>query len=159
MKKLNRRSAPLDASHKMNHDEFEQRLRRQPIRPIPGDWRADILAAARAAQPGESPVAIHRSWLAILNQQLSTLLWPHPRAWAGVTAVWVVIFVLHLAARDTDGPGREMASPSSPEITAELRQQQRMFAELMGTAEAQDADRPKGSPARPRTERSGFLMT
>lgn len=33
----------------MNTDDFEQRLPRQPLRPVPGEWREDILAAARSA--------------------------------------------------------------------------------------------------------------
>jgi len=32
-------------------EPFEQRLRRQPVKPVPAAWRAEILAAARAAQP------------------------------------------------------------------------------------------------------------
>ena len=31
-------------------EQFEQRLSRQTVREIPGEWRADILSAARAAQ-------------------------------------------------------------------------------------------------------------
>lgn len=33
----------------MNTDDFEQRLARQPLRPVPGEWREGILAAARSA--------------------------------------------------------------------------------------------------------------
>ena len=33
----------------MNTDDFEQRLPRPPLRPVPGEWREDILAAARSA--------------------------------------------------------------------------------------------------------------
>src|SRR6266699_4033003 len=57
------------------------------------------------------------------------LLLPRPQAWAGLAAVWVLIFALKLTTHD---PSHIVASKSSvsPEIIAELQQQKHLFAEL-----------------------------
>jgi len=133
---------------------FERRLSRQPLRPVPGDWRADILAAARAAQtPARVGRPAPQSWFATVCQQLSAFLWPHPKAWAGLAAVWVFILVLNISIRDDSVP-RPVAKavPSSPEVIVELRQQQKLFAELVGSSEPRDADRHKTYQGHPRTE-------
>jgi hypothetical protein len=143
----------------MNMDsEFEQCLRRQPLKPLPGEWRADILAAAREAQAiRHSSFVIRHSWLSTLNSQLSTLLWPHPKAWAGLAAVWLVIFALNFSMRERP-PGLVMrASPPSPEAMVELRQQQKMLAELIGPAELGVANRQRVLFPKPRSERVEIL--
>lgn len=38
-------------------DDFEQRLRRQPLNPPPANWRAEILEAARQGRTGLQPVS------------------------------------------------------------------------------------------------------
>ena len=134
--------------------EFEKKLRRQPVKEIPGDWRAEILSAARAAQsaPHASLVTQH-GWLSTLNSQLSTFFWPHPKAWAGLAAVWVCIVALNFSTRDTSVRLAEKVSPPSAEVIVELRKQQKLYAELMGVNEPREADRPKDATARPRTQR------
>ena len=90
----------------MNTDDFEKRLQRQPLRQMPGEWREEILSAARQASlPEHAPRTTHHvppspSLLSTLHHQLSTLLWPHPTAWAGLAAVWVVILGINLTTRD-----------------------------------------------------------
>lgn len=134
-------------------NEFEQKLQGQPVKPVPPEWRAGVLAAAKEAQPAchASPVARH-TLLSIISAKLSAFLWPHPKAWAGLAAVWVFILVLNVSMRD-GAPQREMVktSPPSPEMIAELKKQQRMFAELVGPREEAVADRSKNYPNRPRT--------
>lgn len=143
----------------MNEDlnQLEQRLRRQPGRPIPADWRADILAAAREAQPSRPAPDVPGSFVSILNQQFSAWLWPHPKAWGALAATWILIFVLHFAARDTAPVPAGRASAPAAEVMAELRQQQKLYAELLGVTDLRDADRPKDLPLRPRTERVKIL--
>lgn len=136
--------------------EFEKQLRRQPVKEIPGDWRAEILSTARAAQPAShvSRITCHEGWLATLNHQLATLLWPNQKAWAGLAAVWVVIFVLNHSAQDgTAVVVAKKSAPPSPEMIAELKKQQKLYAELVGTSEATEAERPRDLPNRPRTQR------
>ncbi len=138
--------------------EFEQRLRRQPMKKVPGDWRAEILSAARQAEPvRHSLAAPGRSgggWLSMLNHQLSLLLWPHPRAWAGLAAVWLFIFLLNFSVSEKSPQLSEKSTPPSPETIAELKQQQKMLAELIGAAEVQVADRQRFFLPRPRSERA-----
>lgn len=132
-------------------DEFEQKISRQPLRDIPSDWRAEILAAANTSMRPASNV-VRPGFLSALNHQLSTLLWPYPKAWAGLAAVWIVILAVNFSMRDTS-PGIAVKSgPPSPEVIVELKKQQRLFAELMGPREAPDADRPKNFTPRPRSE-------
>jgi len=95
----------------MNAD-FEKQLQSQPMRELPRDWRAEILAAAaprpsghtmngRAALP-RRPELGRSSSFALPDYAISGLIrgegsstWPSLRAWAGLAAAWVVIFLLH----------------------------------------------------------------
>jgi len=143
----------------MKPDEFEQKLSRQPLRQVPPEWRADILAAAREAQASRHPSPVtHHSWLSTLNSQLSTVFWPHPKAWACLAAVWIFIFAVNFSLRDTSPCVAEKSAPPSPEVIVELKSQQRLFAELMGPREMMDADRRKIFPPKPRSERVEILM-
>jgi len=138
-------------------ERFERRLARQRLRKVPAAWRAEMLAAARAAQPADASRAAHRSLLTTLNAQLSTLLWPHPAAWAGLAAVWILILGVDFADRDHSPVMAGNSAPPSPEMLAELKQQQRMLVELMGSREAGEADRPQYAAPRPRTGRTEIL--
>ena len=110
-------------------DQFEQRLRRQPVKPIPSEWREQILTQAQAAQParGENRVsrfAFHALW--------QKLIWPNPKAWAGLAAVWFAILGLNFASRDSAprAEARLETAPSS-EIRRLLKEQELLFAELI----------------------------
>jgi hypothetical protein len=142
-------------------EQFEQRLSRQPPRQIPSAWRAEILAAARTAQAAchPSPVTRHLkpSRPSSILHILSSLLWPHPKAWAGLAAVWIFIFAVNFSMRDSSPRLAEKSAPPSPEVIVELRQQQRLFAELIGPRESRDADRPRIFTPRPRGERTEIL--
>ncbi len=127
----------------MNLDEaFEKRLAQVPQRPVPAAWRDDILSAARAeAVTRPVPAPAHAS----LRDALMALLWPHPTAWAGLAAAWVLILVLTLAGRDPAQPefARRSGAPS-PELRALLRQQEQVLAELTASP-----DNIRTVPARP----------
>jgi len=140
--------------------QFEQRLAHQPVKPVPAEWRAEIMAAAHAAQASrhQSP-ATRRSLLSTINCQLSTLFWPHPKAWAGLAAVWIFIFIVNVSMRVPLPKVAEKYAPPSPEVIVELKKQQRMFAELVGSYETPDVDRQKIFSPRPRSERVEILMT
>ncbi len=130
----------------MNRDErFENRLVRVPQTPVPPAWREEILTAARSAA---TPRAVRPPAHTSIRDALWALLWPHPRAWAGLAAAWVLILGLTLAGRDSrDSAQTEMvrqARPPSPELRELLRQQGKLFAELTGRA---DDARP--APVRP----------
>ena len=141
----------------MKPDDFEQKLQRQPLRQIPGEWRDEILVAAdvnrrnRPVRKFTFAATPFRRLLSIFNHQLSTLLWPHPKAWAGLAAVWILIFALDFSVRDKAPVMAEKSAPPSPEVIVQLRQQQRMLAELIGARETHDAEPQQFFP-RPRSE-------
>ena len=138
----------------MKPEDFEQKLQRQPLRRVPAEWRREILSVAERA----SRTAPRASFLSTLNTQLSTLLWPHPAAWAGLAAVWILIFAVDFSIRDTTPVMAEKSAPLSPETLAELKQQQRMLAELIGPAQTREAEPAKFLP-QPRSERVEILVT
>ena len=144
----------------MKPDDFETRLTRQPVKQIPGEWRAEILAAAREEQAvRHSSFVIRHSWLSTLDRQLSALLWPHPKAWVGLAAVWMLIFAVNFSLRETSPLVMAKSAPPSPEVIVELKKQQRLFAELVGATEAPDVDRPKIFLPKPRSDVVEILMT
>jgi hypothetical protein len=147
----------------MKPDDFEQKLQRQPLRQVPAEWRGEILTAAdevgtaRRAVRGRLGEASLPNWLSTLNAQLSTLLWPHPKAWAGLAAVWILILAVNFSVRDQSPILAEKSSPPAPEVIVELRQQQRLLAELIGSRDTRDADRSKSFVPQPRSERAEFM--
>jgi hypothetical protein len=148
----------------MKPDDFEQRLQRQPLRQVPGEWRAEILLAAQVVETprcgvGQRSALSLPAILSILNRQLSTILWPHPKAWAGLAAVWVLIFAVDFSVRDKAPVTAEKSVPPSQEVVAELKQEWRMRAELIGARDISEADRSKLLAPQPRSERVEILMT
>jgi hypothetical protein len=133
-------------------DDFEKRIQRLPPRPVPPEWREEILRNAHAVDRRAPDAARPGGLLSTLNHQLSTLLWPHPRAWAGLASLWILIFALKLSTRDERSIAGKI-SPVSPEVSAELRQQKLFFAELAGTTEGQAAPPSKLFLPRPRSAR------
>jgi hypothetical protein len=137
-------------------EQFEHRLSRQPLRQIPGEWREEILEACRVSSAERREP--ERFLPSTLVSRLSTIFWPHPKAWAGLAAVWILIFAVDFSMRDTTPVVTEKAAPPSPEVIVELKRQQRMLAELIGAGQAREAETPKFLP-QPRSERVEILMT
>jgi len=143
----------------MKPEDFEQKLQRQPLRQVPAEWRGEILVAAdvsrrnRPVREFTFAATPFRRFLSTFNAQLSTILWPHPRAWAGLAAVWILILAVNFSMRDQSPVRAEKSSPPSLEVIVELRQQQRMLAELIGPRDTRDTDRSKSFVPQPRSER------
>jgi hypothetical protein len=85
------------------------------------------------------------------------LLWPHPAAWAGLAAIWILILAVDFSLRDKAPVMAEKSAPPSPEVIVELRQQQRMLAELIGPRDEREADRSKSFVPQPHSERTEIL--
>jgi hypothetical protein len=144
----------------MNHDDFEQKLRHQPLRQVPTEWREEILSAASKVGTARRAVRFFgRAGRASLPDWLSTLLWPNPQAWAGLAAVWILIFAMNFSARDTSPVVAEKNSRPSSEVVVELRQQRLLLAELIGPRDKNNANRSKLPVSQPRSERRFEIST
>jgi hypothetical protein len=141
----------------MKPEDLEKKLQRQSLRKIPAEWRGQILTNCRGSNVEGR--AQERFWLSTLVTRLSTIFWPHPKAWAGLAAIWIFIFAVNFSMRDTSPQIAQKSTPPSPEVIVELKKQQLMFAELMGSRETPDADRQKIFAPKPRSERVEILMT
>ena len=127
----------------MNTDEFEKRLQRQALRPIPREWRGEILGAAGRA--GSHPHSI-------VTPQLTSwwrgLLWPCPQAWAGLAAMWGVILLLNLASRDPVQVAKSSNTVPAQELLIALGEHRRLLAELIGTPAVIEPVKPFGPQPR-----------
>ena len=120
-------------------------------------WEQVERRVVAAAKPGAAPRP--SGWLSTINSQVSALLWPHPKAWAGLAALWVVILAVNFATRET-APTLEARrfTPLTPETQRLLKQQGQLLAELSGQSQPREADRPKAMPPRPRTDRRDEML-
>jgi hypothetical protein len=98
------------------NDEFEKHLSRQSFRPIPPEWRQDILRTANAQSSEAAPKPWWHEWL-----------WPCPRAWGGLAAAWALVFVLHAAA-PSESQKTASAKPMTWQTFALLQHQMEMIA-------------------------------
>jgi hypothetical protein len=140
-------------------DSFENRLKATPPRRLPTGWRAEILGAAREAAARGERRAVEGNRGFALPAWLTGLLGPHPKAWAGLAAVWVVIIGLNLANRDGDAePRAELSAPPSPQMRAMLQQQEQLFVELVG--DVAEPERPRSHRPQPHSRREeDFIYT
>jgi hypothetical protein len=135
------------------NDDFEKKLQRQSFRPIPGDWRKDILRNARTNAPAADPKPsglLLRAGLTVWRE----LLWPCRYAWSGLLAIWIALALFNTGSGTSTRP---LAGHSSAPVRAQFfEEQRRVLAELTGP------DRPAMEPPvslkpRPRSDRSGLL--
>jgi hypothetical protein len=129
----------------MKPDDFEQQLRRQPLRPVPGEWRDEILTAARAASRPRPSLLAPRpvSWW-------RELFWPSPLAWAGGAAAWALIAALNSdGLADFERAVDASASPPPATIQMALAGRRQLMTSLFDTAPTQP-DNPPQQPVRPR---------
>src|SRR3989442_4505463 len=131
----------------MNTDDFEKRLQRQSMRPVPREWRGEILDAVRRAR-GHQLSTIHpqpTSWW-------RKLLWPCPQAWAGLAAAWVLILALNAATREPVQVATAQSTPPAREVLMALKERRRLLAELAGPPAQVEPQKPLAP--RPRSELS-----
>lgn len=93
----------------MNSDEFEQRLGATPMREIPADWRAQILAKAA---PVEEPRA-KGSW--------RDLLWPSPLAWGALACIWIAILAVDAVSSRSQPQPTATAGAQQPKEIIQMR--------------------------------------
>lgn len=130
----------------MNSEDFEQELARRTIRPIPAQWRDGILnAAVPELEPPSQAVTLPEPWW-------RSLLWPSPRAWAGLATVWLVILFLNAGSwepveRSVRQGTRERAV--SPYWAMAMAEQKMLRAELLGEPETRT---PEEKGPKPRSD-------
>ena len=85
----------------MNEDELKGLLKAQPLRKLPENWRAEILAASRQAQRSHGPLPSHRS--GDLRTRIRQWLWPHPAAWGTLGAACLIALLLNPTPQPASG--------------------------------------------------------
>src|ERR1043165_39310 len=132
----------------MNPDDLEQQLQRRPLRPVPPQCREEILAAALSAQP---PAQATRPGSRFISSFLE-LLWPAPRAWAALAALWLLLLLVNVRSSGPSQPmARNITIPSSELLLAIQRQS----LPLLDAPSAPPAETPQPTPPSPRSQRPG----
>ncbi len=116
-------------------NDFEHELKKQPIRPVPQHWRAQILTAAAAS---DAPKLERQPWWTML-------LWPSPKAWGTLAAAWAFMACVSVATRDS-APTQER--PEATQMRMAMEEKRVLQAEIEQASLQIDAQ-PK-----PRSERS-----
>lgn len=122
-------------------DEFEQFLKKQPLRGVPPAWRAEILPAAAQSK------AVQPTWWGVW-------LWPSPAAWAGLACIWIVILVLNVATRPLAAERQLAEQPQAPshDMALALAQQRRELAQLLGSPVGSAVEMKRRHPPGPQSE-------
>ncbi len=115
------------------NDEFEQFLAKQPLRPIPPEWRARILLSAESGK-GERTEPGAPWWRA--------LLWPSPIAWAGVLCAWVLIVGMNIASGPPAGDSAAAPAGAPPPDVITVIMQERQLVQDLSQLEIEPAEPP-----------------
>jgi len=146
----------------MNPDEFEQRIQHQPVRAVPPDWRSQILstAAAAARSTKDHQLGSVFTLLGISRVQTLSLLWPSPKVWAGLVAIWLLLAGANRAMLSPPGSSANSGSrPAAGTITA-WKEKEQILAELIQPQETSTVQASTPAKPRPRSQLTGrFRMS
>ena len=98
------------------------------------------------------------SCLCCSNTLWRNLIWPSRRIWAGLAAIWILIFVANISMRDHSQITMAKSSPT-PEMIMAWRQQERLLTELIGPTEARAAVPPRTILPQPSSQRRLEILT
>ena len=120
----------------------------QPGQAVKNRWARSVHTAGRPALDRRlAPVMLFGEWWREVIQ-------PRGRVWAGLAAVWVVIFLGNFCLHDQSQATAVKSSPSSQEMIASFRDQQKILAELLTDHSLpHSAARQKFVAPGPRTEK------
>ncbi len=113
----------------MNSHDFEQELKRRPIRSIPPKWKRQVLNTESVILPSKP------SWSA----RLWELLRPSPVAWGTLAAAWIAIIGLRAATIET----QEVKPIDYAQLQLALQLKRSLAAEGDEFAYPSSADRPR----------------
>ncbi|MBU6402096.1 MAG: hypothetical protein KGS61_17395 [Verrucomicrobia bacterium] len=137
----------------MNPDDFEQWLGCQPFRAAPPEWRAQILTACKTPDSHSTLHVAHRTFHVSVWRQW---LWPCPRAWAGLAAIWALSLALQLVSRSPSAQMAKSSAPAQAESVMSFAEQRQWLAQLLDSPNAVpalEAEPPKAFTPRPHSER------
>jgi len=140
-----------------DNDLFEQRLRRQPLRPVPSAWREEILTAAEAKRRNAASASISEDQAALLVGW--RLLFARlPLAWASLAALWVVIIGVNLMmpspmVRVTTQTSLSAQMESLAALDFQPGDLEVLGRQFSPAPEASPVNRTPAVPHRPRSER------
>ncbi len=133
----------------MNPNDFEQKLRRQSPRPIPVEWRSQILDACVQQETVTVETAVP-AWRLFFTR--------FPVAWSAFAALWIVLIAINgvLARSDTpEMPGQSAAGPV--QLLIVWNHYSATLQQLAGDEPSVDSETPAPSAPlksnRPRSER------
>jgi hypothetical protein len=98
-------------------------------------------------------------YLNLLPMIWRELIFPCRRIWAGLAAIWILIFVVNFSQRDPSELMARKTPRPSPEMILTFGQQERLLAELIGPDETRIAEPPKTFFPRPSSERRFETVT
>jgi hypothetical protein len=86
------------------------------------------------------------------------LFWPHPAAWAALAGIWLVMLGGQIFLREASPQVFARQVVPSRQMRELLKQQEQLFAELVGPRENRDAVRPKPARPQPRSWRREEIL-
>ena len=135
----------------MSTENFEERLRSQPLRPIPAGWREEILSSAKLAIAARTKPTERNLAFVIVQTLWRELIWPCRRVWAGVACAWLLIIGLNMASPEPLPQIIGKASPRSNEDFRAFIEQRQLLAQLTDSLPT-PANTRKPSPPGPRSD-------
>ena len=124
--------------------------------------RREVLAAElnnQETKEQSQPSNFVTWFLCYSNKVWLELIWPCRRTWAGLAAVWILIFVFNFSQRDPSELMARKSPPPSQEMILAFRQQERLLAELISPNEPQTVALPKPFLPQPRSEGRFDILT
>src|SRR5579872_1060049 len=114
---------------------------------------------AKALQAAGQSDPIRRLTLATVFSKIwRELIWPCRRAWAGMAALWLVLWAVNSGMSDAPQAAMTARAPSTAEMFQALEEQRRTLAELLPPANSQPAE-PRRHNTQPRSERRLKVLT
>ena len=128
-------------------NEFEKQLAKEPLKSVPTEWRSQILNAARAQAPREVPASAAQplTWL-------RELLWPNPRAWGALAAVWIVIAAFKFTTpNSTTANAGEIAKNQTISVSEQRRELANLLDATPDKSRRSPVDRPRSARVVPQS--------